>query len=141
MAPHILAVQRIVVNSVSQPIRFAGFRCCLLAALLIGCKTDCVYYPCPAFEAITLTVSAAGSSTVPPAIAIAFDSGPAQTGLCDTLGVCHLVGGPALYHLTITASGFTPRSIDVTVTGEAAGCNTCGHVDRQQLSVALQPTL
>ena len=128
-------------SSVSQRIRLAGFRCCLFAGVLIGCKTDCVYYPCPAFEAITLTVSAAGSSAVPPAIAIAFGNEPPQTGLCDTVGVCHLTGGPAQYHLTITASGFTPRSVDVTVTGEAAGCNTCGHVDRQQLSVVLQPTL
>jgi hypothetical protein len=62
-----------------------------------------------------------------------------QAGLCDASGTCRVFGAPATYHLTITATGFTPKVVDVTVAGTAAGCNTCGHVDRQQLSVVLQP--
>ena len=72
---------------------------------------------------------------------MAVGDGPSQTGMCDAQGVCHVFGPPGEYRLTITAAGFNPRQLDVTVKGEAAGCNTCGHVDRQQLTVVLQPAL
>jgi hypothetical protein len=110
-----------------------------MVILLVGCKTDCVYYPCPISEAITLSVSGAGASGAPPGLAIAVGTDVPQAGLCDAAGVCHIFASPGAYRLTITANGFLPRVVGVTVTGEAAGCNTCGHVDRQQLSVVLQP--
>jgi len=122
-----------------SPIRFAGYQCCLMVVLLVGCKTDCVYYPCPISEAITLSVSGAGASGGPPGLAIAVGNEAPQAGLCDTAGTCHIFASPGSFHLTITATGFLPRVVDVTVTGEAPGCNTCGHIDRQQLSVVLQP--
>ena len=126
-------------TSLSRPIRFASYRCFLMVALLAGCKTDCVYYPCPSpGEAITVTVVGAGTSGLPPGLAIAIGN-DTQAGLCDASDVCHIFAYPGAYRLTITATGFVPRVVDVTVTGEAPGCNTCGHVDRQQLSVVLQP--
>ena len=128
-------------SSSSRLVRSASCSYLLTAVLLAGCKTDCVYYPCPLFEAVEVAVSAAGSSGVPPGLALAVGNTTPQAGFCDALGVCRVLGSPGLYHLTITASGFTPRTIDVTVTGESAGCNTCGHVDRQQRSVVLQPAL
>lgn len=140
MAPRIVAVQRGSVNSLSPPVRFVGYQCCLMAILLVGCKTDCVYYPCPISEAITLSVSRVGASGAPPGLAIAIGTDVPKAGLCDAAGLCHIFGSPGAYRLTITASGFLPRVVDATVTGEAAGCNTCGHIDRQQLSVVLQPT-
>jgi hypothetical protein len=123
----------------SRLIRFADYRCCLAALLLVGCRTDCVYYPCPIPEVITVAVSGAGSSGVPPGLAMGIDNAVPQAGLCDAVGICRVFGDPAAYHLTITATGFSPRVVDVTVTGTAAGCNTCGHVNRQQLSIVLQP--
>jgi len=129
------------VNSHARSTRWLGYRHCLAAVLLLACKQDCVYYPCPEFEAVRVTVTAAGSSGPPPELAIAVGDGPSQTGMCDAQGVCHVLGPPGEYRLTITAAGFNPRQLDVTVTGEAAGCNTCGHVDRQQLTVVLQPAL
>jgi hypothetical protein len=68
-------------------------------------------------------------------------NGTPQDGFCDATGVCHVFGSPGHYHLTISATGFTPRAVDVTVTGETAACNTCGRVDGQQISVVLQPAL
>jgi hypothetical protein len=127
------------VRSLVRPIRFAGYQRCLIAVLLIGCKTDCVYYPCPIAEAITLSVSGGGAPGAPPGLTVAIGAELLQAGLCDAAGVCHIFGSPGAYRLTIAATGFVPRTLDVTVTGEAAGCNTCGHIDRQQLSVVLQP--
>jgi hypothetical protein len=141
MARRIVCSARSKVNSSSRPIRSTGYRLFLAAFLLVGCKTDCVYYPCPLFEAITVTVSTAGTAAPPPALAIGVGDSTPQAGLCDTLGVCHVLGSPGVYHLTITATGFDPRQVNVTVTGEAAGCNSCGHVDRQQLAIVLQPAL
>jgi len=129
------------VNPHARSSRWLSRRYCLAAVLLLACKQDCVYYPCPQFEAVSVTVSAAGSSARPPDLAIAVGDGPPLTGACDAQGVCHVLGPPGEYRLTITAAGFNPRQLDVTVAGEAAGCNTCGHVDRQQLTVVLQPTL
>ena len=125
--------------SLVRPIRFAGYQCCLMVVLLVGCKTDCVYYPCPIAEAITLSVSGVGASGAPPGLAVAIGTEPPQAGLCDAAGVCHIFASPGTYRLAITANGFVPRTLNVTVSGEAAGCNTCGHVDHQQVSVVLQP--
>jgi hypothetical protein len=111
-----------------------------MLVLLGGCKTDCVYYPCPSpGEAVTVAVVGAGDSWVPSGLAIAIGNAPPQAGPCDASDVCHIFAYPGAYRLTITATGFVPRVVDVTVTGEAPGCNTCGHIDRQQLSVVLQP--
>ena len=67
--------------------------------------------------------------------------GPSQTGAYGAQGVCHVFGPRGEYRLTITAAGFNLEQLDVTVTGEAAGCSTCDHVDRQQLTVVRQPAL
>src|SRR5262245_17680079 len=116
-------------------IRFGDYRFCLVAVLPVRVKNECGNDPCPALEAVTVARSGPGSSSVPPGLAMGIDNASPQTGLCDAFGICHVFGAPAAYHLTITATGFSPRVVDVTVTGKAAGCNTCGHVDRQQLSI------
>ncbi len=126
--------------SLLRSVRFARSHCGLAVVLLVGCRSDCVHYPCPApTEAIALTVTGAGFSGAPPGLAVAIDNDAPQAGRCDAAGVCHIFASPGAYRLTITANGFLPRIVDVTVTGETAGCNTCGHIDRQQLSAVLQP--
>jgi hypothetical protein len=49
------------------------------------------------------------------------------------------MGGPGHYHVELTAPGYQKSALDLTITGESAGCNTCGHVDQQRVSVTLQP--
>jgi hypothetical protein len=128
-------------NHIMNPRRNIFAYC--IAALAIACKDTgpCTPPPCPQFEAVTLMVSTPGTTSRPPGLAIAVNDGPLQTALCDTQdGVCHVFGGPGDYRLTISATGFTSQHVQVTVTGDGRiGCNTCGHVDRQQLTVVLQP--
>jgi hypothetical protein len=115
---------------------------CLPAVVLLACKGDasCIYYPCPLFEAVTVTVSAASGSGRTAGLAVAVGDGPPQTGACDPqTWVCHVFGAPGIYRLTLSAPGFSPQQVQVTVPGEQAGCNTCGRVDHQQLAVVLQP--
>src|SRR5437762_11350023 len=109
--------------------------------VLLACKGDasCVYYPCPLFEAVTITVSPASGASRTAGLAIGVGDGPLQAGACDAQWLCHVYGGPGTYRLTLSAPGFRPQQPQVAVTGEAAGCNTCGHVDRQQLAVVPQP--
>jgi hypothetical protein len=62
--------------------------------------------------------------------------GPCNQG---PVSICMLVGGPGIYRVELRAPGYTPADLDLTITGTEAGCNTCGHVDSQQVSVTMQP--
>ena len=112
-----------------------------IAALVLACSDGgpCVPPPCPEFEAITLTVSSSGNPARPAGVVVVV-GGSQQTVPCDVDGgPCHVRGGPGDYRLTISATGFTSQQRQVTVTGDGPGCGTCGHVDRQQIAVILQP--
>lgn len=75
-----------------------------------------------------LTVSVAGSTT-----SIPCDRGSGPTT------VCWIFGGPGDYHLTLSAPGYQSVPLNLTVTGTAGGCNSCGHADTQILSEVMQP--
>lgn len=128
-----------------RPFAAAGWRthCYSLAALaLLACKDNgpCVALPCPISEAVRLVVTTPGSTARPAGLAVAVGDGPLQAGLCDMQdAVCHVSGGPGDYRLAIAATGFATQQVRVTVTGEEAGCGTCGRVDRQDIAVVLQP--
>lgn len=110
--------------------------------LIFGCGGDaqCVLYPCPQFEAITVSVTAGTGASTLPGLTIAIAGTQQSNGPCDALGrVCHVLGGAGSYQLTISATGYAPATASVTITGEGAGCNTCGRVDRQQIAITLQP--
>lgn len=109
-----------------------------LACLTMSCGSECLALPCPVFEAVTITVSGSGAAGRPAGLAIAVGNQPAQASPCDEQSVCHVLGGPGAYSVVITADGYRPLPLDVVVTGETAGCNTCGRVDRRQVSVVLQ---
>lgn len=113
----------------------------LAALAILACKDDgpCLAYPCPLFEAVTVTVSAANSTSPPSGVAVVVSEVPGQTVPCDAQAVCHVYGGPGKYDLTVNAPGFNPQQIQVTVAGEPAGCNSCGRLDRQQIAVTLSP--
>jgi hypothetical protein len=109
--------------------------------LLFGCGGDaeCVLYPCPEFEAVRVSVTASTAASTLPGLSIAIGGSQQSSGPCDPLTrVCHVFGGAGSYQLTVSATGYAPTTASVTVTGEGAGCNTCGRVDRQQLAVTLQ---
>jgi hypothetical protein len=110
-------------------------------ALLTGCgDAQCVYYPCPEFEAITLSVTNGTGAATLPGLTLTIAGAELGTAPCDSIArVCHVLGGAGNYQLTVSATGYAPATASVTITGEGAGCNTCGRVDRQELAVTLQP--
>lgn len=110
--------------------------------LLFGCGGDaeCLLYPCPQFEAITVSVTSGTGAPTLPGLTVAIAGAQQGSGPCDPLGrVCHVFGGAGSYQLTVSATGYVPATTSVTITGEGAGCNTCGRVDRQQVAITLQP--
>ena len=114
--------------------------CTLLLLIACGGDAPCLLYPCPQFEAITVTVAAASGAASLPGLAVAVSGVIQGGGPCDPVGrTCHVPGGAGSYQLTISATGYAPATAALTITGEDAGCNTCGHVDRQQITVTLQP--
>ncbi len=119
--------------------RRAGIRA-LIALAAIGCKDDCVTYPCPLTFAIELTVTASDTHKPPPNLAIGSPNTAPSTMVCDTNGVCRLPAQPGTYQLVIAAPGYTTQQIEVNVTGTSPGCNTCGHADLQQRTIVLTPS-
>ena len=112
----------------------------LLLLVACGGEAPCLLYPCPQFEAITVTVAAASGATSLPGLAVAVSGVMQGGGPCDPVGrTCHVPGGAGSYQLTISATGYAPATASVTITGEDAGCNSCGRVDRQHITVTLQP--
>jgi hypothetical protein len=112
--------------------------------LLVGalaCKGDaeCIFYPCPLPIAAIISVSA---SNAPAGIAglTVMVSGVVTGGGPCTQGLCHVFGGRGNYHVELQAPGYVPAALNLTITGEDAGCNTCGHIDTQAVSVTMQPT-
>ena len=112
----------------------------LVLMFACGDAAPCLLYPCPQFEAITVSVTAATGASSLPGLAVAIAGTETGGGPCDPSGrVCHVFGGAGSYQLTVSATGYVPATVSVTITGEDAGCNTCGRVDRQQVAITLQP--
>ena len=115
------------------------------ASLVAACSSDCVYYPCPLPEAAEISVTANNAAAGVPGLTLAISGAVVSTGPCQpgsgATSVCHVLGGPGAYQAVLSAPGYQTDSIKFTVTGTTAGCNTCGHVDRQLLSVVLQPAI
>lgn len=120
-----------------------GLRISLLSTALLACDGDaaCILYPCPLPIAATITVSAASAPAGIPGLTMAVNGGAAQGGLCSSgpTITCSLYGGRGSYHVDLRAPGYLPAELNLTITGADAGCNTCGHVDTQTLSVTMQP--
>jgi hypothetical protein len=100
--------------------------------------------PCtnPKPEAAEISVTASSATAGIPGLMLTLSgavvgTAPCQQGL-GASSVCYVLGGPGTYHAELTAPGYQTADIKFTVTGTTAGCNTCGHVDRQLLSVAMQ---
>ena len=118
----------------------------ILASLAIACSGDanCLLLPCPPPEAAEISVSAPNAPAGISGLTMTI-SGPARgSGPCSPgsggVSVCHIPGGPGTYAVDVAAPGYQTVTVRFTATGTSAGCNTCGHVDLQQLSVVIQPT-
>lgn len=117
-------------------------RLLMLASLAAACSSDCVYNPCPLPNAAEISVTASNAPAGIPGLTAAITGALMTTLTCsptasDTL--CRIPGGPGVYHAKLSAPGYQTVDVTFTVTGTSAGCNTCGHVDLQRLSVAMQP--
>jgi hypothetical protein len=111
-----------------------------MSLLACGEGAPCVAAPCPQFEAISVSVASATGAANLPGLALTVDGPQAGSGPCDPLGrSCHVLVGAGSYQLTVSATGYVTATRSVTIAGESAGCNTCGRVDRQQITVTLQP--
>ena len=118
----------------------------LAAILVAGCASDavvCVYYPCPIPEVGTIAVTGTNAPIGVAGLAMVVTGAVLTSGPCtegtDGTSICHINGGIGTYHVVLSAPGYLSVTVDFTATGTAAGCNTCGSVDRQQRSVVLQP--
>lgn len=127
--------------NLALPLR--SLRWVIPASLAVACSSDCVSYPCPLPEAAEISVTASSTTAAIPGVTLAVTGAVLATGPCqpgpDGTSVCHVLGGPGSYQAELSAPGYHTATVKFTVTGTTAGCNTCGHVDRQLLSVVLQP--
>ena len=123
-----------------------SWRSLVLVAVAAACSGDaCVYYPCPAPLAAEISVTAPNAPAGVPGLTMAISGAEIGSGPCNQgtggASVCDVFGGPGTYSVELAAPGYQTATVKFTATGSAAGCNTCGHVDRQLLSVVMQPAL
>lgn len=112
----------------------------LLAPALLACQgeADCIYYPCPLPLAVVLSVSAANAPAGVAGLTVTSDGNQFPCTL-GPVSVCRVMGGTGTYRLQVRAAGYAGADVIVPVQGTDAGCNTCGHVETQQVAVTLQP--
>ncbi|HEY0995332.1 MAG TPA: hypothetical protein VGD77_05035 [Gemmatimonadaceae bacterium] len=113
-----------------------------VSAVLLACKGDeaCILYPCPVPVAAIVTVAAANAAGPVPGAQLIVN-GTQQGGGCSAAQVttCEVFGGTGRYDIEASAPGYASARTTVTVTGTDAGCNSCGEIDRQFVTVTLQP--
>ena len=113
------------------------------ACLVVACSSDanCIYYPCAQPEAAEISVTASNAPSGIPGLTMAVSGSVTGGGPCDqgagATNICRVMGGPGPYQVELSAPGYQTAALKFTVTGTAAGCNTCGHVDLQRLSVVM----
>ncbi len=110
---------------------------------LLACSNaaDCIYLPCAVPEAATVSVTAANAPDGIPGLVATVTGAASSSGPCQQAPVtlCHIMGGPGTYQVQLSAPGYQSTQLSLTITGTEAGCNTCGHVDRQDVDVVLKP--
>lgn len=111
---------------------------CILPA--VGCSSDCLVYPCPLSLAIELTITTSDTRKPPAGLTVGFGNNASPSTSCDSSGLCRLLGGVGTYQVVVGAPGYATQQIEVNVTGDSPGCNTCGHVDVQRRDITLTPS-
>jgi hypothetical protein len=115
------------------------------AVALLGCYGDpqCINYPCPQFEAATISVTAANAPAGIPGVTVANLSTPSGSTPCQqaAVTVCHLMGGRGTYRVQVSAPNYLTELVTFTVNGTDAGCSSCGSVDKQQVAVTLRSSI
>ena len=112
----------------------------LIAVLVGGCGNDtCIVPPCGPPTAITIDVSAANAPNGVPGLRLTVN-GVMDSCSPGPITHCYVLGTAGDYHLELSAAGYVPVKLGVTViaaTGQA--CGSCHQVETQQLSVIMQP--
>lgn len=117
-------------------------RALFASALLVACKGDagCFALPCPAPFAALVTIAAADAPG-PVAGAQLTVNGQRQGDVCrgGQATTCDVFGGTGKYDIEASAPGYATARVSFTVTGSDGGCNSCAKLDRQFVTVTLQP--
>jgi hypothetical protein len=117
-----------------------GLACCALA-----CSNDsqCLALPCPFPIAALISVTAANAPTGIVGVTGVVTGTLSEMTSCgqgaEPAVVCLISGGPGVYHVVLSASGYQSATLDFTVAGKAAGCNSCGEADTKHLTVVMLP--
>jgi hypothetical protein len=105
--------------------------------LIGGCGgSACLALPCAFPVAVELTVTSVAGAPIHNATLVATSPG-STTGPCDNQ--CVVGGGAGKYSITVSAPGFAPASLSVTVTGSGPKECGCESVDTQHIDVKLTP--
>jgi hypothetical protein len=131
-------------NRIARPRGFAIWQLALTCCV-VACSSDA---PCvvacaiPQVAEISVTASNAPMGIAGLAMAITGPVSTAQNNSCSQgagpIDLCTIYGGTGDLQVTLSAPGYQTSTLNFSVTGSDSGC--CGHVDRQTLSVVLQPT-
>jgi hypothetical protein len=91
--------------------------------------------------AAILSVSAANAPAGIVGLTLSINGAAASSGPCvlDSISTCRVFGGTGTYGVQVSAPGYKSVQLTLIVTGTDAGCNTCGKIDTQNLSVTMQP--
>ena len=141
MAPHIEAFHPKLAQLMHRRSRSFPWSGVFLS-LVLGCGDDaCTLPPCPLPLAIELTVSAANAPTGIAGLSLAIDGAARGTIPCEKAAIahCYVLGQAGLYQLELSAPGYAPVKLGVTVNGTEGPC-TCPTTEPQLLSVVMQPT-
>ena len=114
----------------------------LVAVLLGGCNDTCVVAPCGPPTAIEIDVSAANAPNGVPGIRLTVNGSADGSPYCSPGPIthCYVLGTAGAYQLELSALGYVPVKLGVTVVAATGGgCGSCHQVETQQLSVIMQP--
>ena len=115
---------------------------CLIAVFLGGCNDTCVVPPCGPPTAVVLDVSAANAPNGIPGLRLTVNGSTEGSGYCTPGPIthCYVSGTAGDYQLELSALGYVPVKLGVTVVAATGGgCGSCRQVETQQLSVIMQP--
>ena len=114
----------------------------LIPVLLGGCNDTCVVPPCGPPTAIEIDVSAANAPNGVPGFRLTVNGSADAPASCTPGPIthCYVLGTAGAYQLELSALGYVPVKLGVTVVAATGGgCGSCHQVETQQLSVIMQP--
>jgi len=114
----------------------------IVLVAVLGCSNDaCFIPPCPLPIAVDLTVSAPNAPSGINGLTVTYSGTVNGSGSCakGVSSTCWVTGPAGPYQIEVSAPGYVPVKLGVTVTGTQPGGCSCGTVDTQHFSVVMQP--